>query len=237
MVNGQQVYNCINTTQAGDPKCQLRCDDAEQAAAAALTEALDVALSNVRLSLMGQWHLNQKLSALSVDDTLNDGGLPPGALYALSGSIQYEEELGLKQTLIAGAGQSTAIGEQGVGTKLTEIYDVGRDVTSATMWDRRPTIRKPCAAPVDCAIMSDGANPPTETECFIVCDTGTSLCPNNGDGAPAREGLSVGVSGQCCDGTCYANAANKECQACIDWNIGVSSSDNPYGSTDTQCGG
>jgi len=161
----------------------------------AFISSLEVAMLNVRLSLMGYWGIALDIPYLA-EDAGGMLGSPPGQLYGASGVIQLESTanvLAQDKPFPFGVGQ-------------------GEGAPAATVWDRRPTVRKPCNAASQCG--ADG----TAGDCTIYCSTETMICPKGNTGTQANDGITqcsvsgTGETGWCCEGACLP--AGTECTAC-----------------------
>lgn len=155
-------------------------------------DALDTAVTNVRYSLMGHWEFASSVPVYQ-SNAGGGAGLPPGALYALEGQVTVRTTSNL------------------VNTDRNYPFGIGlgEGASSATTWDRRPTVRKPCGGFSDCgASAAPGA-------CEVVCSAETLTCASGA--APAQLPdlalcePSAGASGFCCGGSCQAAG---DCAAC-----------------------
>lgn len=169
-------YQYLNSNQF--PRAQL----------SQFQEALETAVINVRYMLMGHWQLATSVPAYTSNAAAPTGTLP-GSLYAESGIFTVKASTNM------------------VKTDKPYPFDVGQGelATSATSWDRRPTVRKPCTSEIDC-----GAAPGAAGSCTIICSDETLTCPGNppATGVTAPDtfacDLPGGASGFCCQGTCEA---------------------------------
>lgn len=157
----------------------------------AFQEALETAMRNVRLTLMGSWQLR---SSVPVYEMSGGAGVKLGSLHALSGTV----------TLTAGTKMVVVDQPFPFGVGQGELAD------AATTWDRRPTVRKPCAQTQDC----DGAPIESAVACHIVCSDDTGICPAGSAGVQVAHGAGcdtdLGAHGACCEGTCQQG----QCTAC-----------------------
>jgi hypothetical protein len=154
--------------------------------------ALQVAMNNVRFSLMGHWQVGARVSAF-VDS--GPAGTRPGSLYGLSGVFTLRASSKLQRL------------------DSPTAFDIGRGGANGIppSWDHRPTIRKPCTAASDCGAAGEpGA-------CSIVCSEETLVCPGGSSGVTAPNlfacDASGGGAGFCCEGACEPIGGN--CSACL----------------------
>jgi Mg-chelatase subunit ChlD len=162
----------------------------------ALQEALETAVINVRYMLMGHWQLASEVAAYQNNATSPTGTLP-GSLYGMSGLLEVKPSSNM------------------VKTTRPFPFDIGQGelAETATNWDRRPVVRKPCTTATDC-----GAAAGSGGACTIICSEETFVCPGDdpaaGITAPDTFActLPTGDSGYCCQGDCIGNA--QSCASC-----------------------
>ncbi|TNF25289.1 MAG: VWA domain-containing protein [Deltaproteobacteria bacterium] len=161
-----------------------------------LQEALETAVINVRYMLMGYWQLASEVPAYQNNAAAPTGTLP-GSLYALSGLLKVKPSSNM------------------VKTERPFPFDVGQGelADSATNWDRRPVVRKPCTAATDC-----GAAAGAGGACTIICSEETLTCPGTDPsaGITAPDTFSCvqpsGSDGSCCQGQCIG--LGESCATC-----------------------
>lgn len=152
-----------------------------------LQEALDTAVVNLRYGFGGHWTAGVPIPAWSATDDSED--LAPGALYALTGEVVVNAASRLMT-------QSRPF-RFGVGE--------GEGAASAVAWDRRPTLRAPCASAADCGA---AAEPDT---CRLICSPETLVCTGGAAGTLAPDLGPCGEGGFCCAGACRSGG---QCEAC-----------------------
>jgi hypothetical protein len=158
----------------------------------AFREAFDTAVANVRYALMGHWELAAAVPTYA-SNAGGGAGVPAGHLYGLQGALTLNTSSNM------------------VATQELVTFGVGQGMgaPSATNWDRRPTIRKPCGGFADCgATAGPGA-------CETICSPETLICSN--DSSPvALPDLAVcdggGTQGFCCGGACQTSGTCAACQ-------------------------
>ncbi|MCB9736361.1 MAG: VWA domain-containing protein [Deltaproteobacteria bacterium] len=146
------------------------------------SEAIETAILNVRFMLSGHWELASGVPAWQ-DNSAGTGTLL-GSLYALNGTLTVRPSSNM--------------------VTRDDLYPFGigqgEQADSATSWDRRPVLRKPCSAATDCGAAGPGA------ACQIICSSETLVCPARGAGVTAHDSTtcqtSGGLQGYCCQGTC-----------------------------------
>ena len=150
---------------------------------ASFEESLNTAVDNVRFSLMGFWQFAVESFGYANDSAPPNGSLR-GSLYGLSGTMTLTQHTNLVS--------QDKIYPFGIGE--------GAQASQATNWDRRPTLRKPCTGPSDCA----GAPASSETECHVVCSAETMTCPAGAQGidlpSSAECTSATGAASSCCPG-------------------------------------
>jgi hypothetical protein len=159
--------------------------------ASQLNLAMQTAMNNVRFSLQGHWQVASEFPAYPID---SQNGVPPGSLYALSGTFTIKAASNLQRI------------------DVRTGFDVGRGGATGIPagWDHRPTIRKPCTASTQCGAAGEGSG------CQVVCSEETLVCPNGATGVTAPNLFacdSGGAPGFCCEGTCEPLSAGA-CAAC-----------------------
>jgi len=162
----------------------------------ALQEALETAVINVRYMLMGYWQLASEVPAYQNNAAPPTGTLP-GSLYAMSGLLKVKPSSNM------------------VKTERPFPFDVGQGelAETATNWDRRPVVRKPCTGATDCGAAAGAGGP-----CTIICSEETLVCPGSdpaaGITAPDTFACvqSSGDDGYCCAGDCIG--LGQTCASC-----------------------
>lgn len=158
--------------------------------------ALQTALNNVRYSLMGHWEVGATVPSYADSGPT---GTRVGSLYALAGIVTIRASSHLVTTdrqIPFGIGQGG-----------------GTDTSLPPMWDRRPSVRKPCGSAADCG-GADG-------ECQIVCSAESNVCRSGATGVKAPDNFAcettTGAAGFCCSDVagCQANGSPK-CTTCED---------------------
>ncbi len=149
--------------------------------------ALDTAVAHVRYSLMGHWEL-----AAAVPDYATNA-VPAGALYGLQGALSFKAAMG---DLIGVVEQSPLFG-----------FGLGSGAPDAESWDRRPTIRKPCAGFADCGAAGESGS------CDVLCSPETLLCANGASPVQLPDLAACDVAGFCCGGRCLSEGACAACSA------------------------
>ncbi len=154
-------------------------------------EALETAIVNVRYMLMGHWEL-----ASAVPAYVNNAGTPPGSLYALNGLLTVKTS---SQMVLQDKPFPFNVG-QGAGAE------------NASVWDRRPSLRKPCTSETEC-----GAAAGTASACSVVCSPETMTCA----GFPRDQAFTApnfyacaasgGGEGFCCEGACETTGTCAVC--------------------------
>jgi hypothetical protein len=155
---------------------------------------IQTALNNLRYSLMGHWEVGATVPAYADSGPT---GTRVGSLYALAGIVTIRAS----SHLVTSDRQIPfGIGQGG-----------GSDTSLPPMWDRRPSVRKPCGGAADCG-GTDGA-------CQIVCSEESNVCRSGATGVAAPDNFAcettTGAAGFCCSGVadCQANGSPK-CSAC-----------------------
>ncbi len=155
-------------------------------------DALDTAVTNVRYSLMGHWELGASVPAYQTNAG-GGAGIPPGNVYALEGQLLVKTSSNL------------------VSTDRTYPFGIGlgEGASTATTWDRRPTVRKPCGGFSDCGAATAGG------ACEVLCSSETLTCASGSSPVQLPDLAlcepSVGTSGFCCGGSCQSAG---DCAAC-----------------------
>jgi len=153
----------------------------------AFQEALDTAVANVRFTLMGSWQLAVAVPAYASE-------VAAGDLYGLQGAVTVREA----SHLVVASDKTFPFG-----------FGQGQGAPSATHWDRRPTLRKPCGGFADCGATSDPG------VCRVVCSPETLTCTPDAQEKvlPELAGCLADPStpGFCCGGICETAGT---CAAC-----------------------
>lgn len=161
-----------------------------------LADALERAMMNVRYALMGHWALASSVPTYA-SNAGGGAGVPAGDLYAFDGQLVVKSEANLSSTGLERAFPF------GVGTTSSPTPD------AIPHWDRRPTVRKPCAGSSDCGASSAPGS------CQTVCSAETLTCANGPSPVTlpnlATCSSSQGASGFCCQGACLTAGT---CAAC-----------------------
>ncbi|MEC9072299.1 MAG: hypothetical protein VX938_07980, partial [Myxococcota bacterium] len=146
-----------------------------------LGDAILEALLSIRHAWTGSWQI-------PVEDA-PFAGLDAGSIYALSGSVAFDESLCLSETDGTYEGREASIGAEG-------------------SWDQRPLVRRPCVLGADC-----GGPEAEEGSCHRVCSPETGLCPGGAFGYDLRDGAPCfdGGPGNCCAGACVVGF----CEGCL----------------------
>jgi len=170
----------------------LNSNSFSRAQTAAFQEALDTSVANVRYSLMGHWELAAAVPAYQ-SNAGGGAGVPTGSLYGLQGALVLRQSSNMvtaDKTFPFGVGQ-------------------GLGANSATNWDRRPTVRKPCGGFADCgAGVAAGS-------CDVICSPETMVCANGATPMPLPNLAACDAGGFCCGGTCQTGG---NCAACTPGN-------------------
>ncbi|MEC9071476.1 MAG: hypothetical protein VX938_03815, partial [Myxococcota bacterium] len=197
-----------------------------------LQEALEVALDGVRYSLSGLWQLAVEDAALtSSDSSVGQAYALDGELVVTASASLYELKACKdgKQEVVGGSCENTtdctganpdatcrsSDGRCVVCTayeykpqEKLNLFGIGRgeEIFTATSWDRRPVVRKPCSSSGSC-----GAPDGSETECQLYCSPELLVCPAAADGYSLPDGESC-AGGKCCGGTCVDTNICPSCQ-------------------------
>ncbi|MBL8788317.1 MAG: VWA domain-containing protein [Deltaproteobacteria bacterium] len=151
-------------------------------------EALDLAVANVRFTLMGHWELAAQVPVYQ-SNAGSGAGVLPGNLYGLQGQLTVK---GTSNMVLSDRQFPFGVGQ-------------GSGAATATTWDRRPTLRKPCGGFADCGA---GSQPGA---CQVVCSPETMICANGASAVTQPDLASCDAAGFCCGGSCQTGGT---CAAC-----------------------
>jgi len=199
-----------------------------------LQEALEVALDGVRYSLTGLWQLAVEDAALtSGDSAVGQLYALDGELTVTSVSSLYELKACRdgKQEVVGSGSCANTTDCTSVNPDATcrssdsrcvvcteyeykpkeklNLFGIGKgeEIFTATSWDRRPVLRKPCSSTGSCG-PPDGS----ETECHLFCSPELLVCPAGSDGYDLPDGESCTGGNKCCGGTCTETGICPSCQ-------------------------
>tara|TARA_B100000029_G_scaffold515483_1_gene622701 strand:+ start:3928 stop:5718 length:1791 start_codon:yes stop_codon:yes gene_type:complete len=140
-----------------------------------LRDALREAFSKIRYTLAGSWRAITKVPSFESDD---DGGTPPGAMYAVSGGITLNGDTIFKEA---------------------SVFQAFR-INGAN--DNRLALRKSCSEHADCTASFGSCQSPCSPESKVCTDNRTDVAVGDFYVVPDNSACTDGSAGICCQATC-----------------------------------